>query len=154
MCVGYSDVSCMKWGLNDTHSTKGANVGYSGVIWMTLTTASFPTFGTSGLILSGLTPMLVVEAPYEWRWAAATTLLFVVVGNCMLFVGGYYYTPIDLAPSCAATLSGMTNVFAGLNGLLAPIVVAHMTPMVGYLPLTWLSPMVLQSLARATPSWA
>ncbi|XP_071530545.1 uncharacterized transporter slc-17.2-like [Panulirus ornatus] len=94
---------------------------------MTLTRIK-KVFNTLGLILAGMTPVLVVEAPYEWRWLAASTLLLVVVGNCMMFVGGYFYTPIDLAPSFAATLSGMINIFTGINGLLAPILVAHMTP--------------------------
>nr|XP_053643100.1 uncharacterized transporter slc-17.2-like [Cherax quadricarinatus] len=56
------------------------------------------------------------------------SLLLVVMGQCMLFVGGYQYTPIDLVPPYAATLSGLANSFNGLNGLVVPIVVAYLTP--------------------------
>ncbi|XP_069943690.1 uncharacterized transporter slc-17.2-like isoform X2 [Cherax quadricarinatus] len=85
-------------------------------------------FNTLGLLLANLTPLVVVEAPCEWRWAAAMSLLLVVMGQCMLFVGGYQYTPIDLVPPYAATLSGLANSFNGLNGLVVPIVVAYLTP--------------------------
>lgn len=80
--------------------------------------------------MAGLTPMVVVEIGCAWRWVGAAFLLVVVAGNCTAFVGGYYYTPVDLAPPWAATLSGLTSTFIGLNGLMAPLVVAHLTPTV------------------------
>lgn len=61
---------------------------------------------------------------------AASFLLVVVAGNCTAFVGGYYYTPVDLAPPWAATLSGLASTFIGLNGLVAPLAVAYLTPTV------------------------
>ncbi|XP_045118466.1 uncharacterized transporter slc-17.2-like [Portunus trituberculatus] len=85
-------------------------------------------FNTAGFLLAGLTPLVVVEIGCEWRWAAAAFLLVVVVGNCTAFVGGYYYTPVDLAPPWAATLAGLSSTFIGLNGLVAPIAVAYLTP--------------------------
>ncbi|XP_045615396.1 uncharacterized transporter slc-17.2 [Procambarus clarkii] len=94
---------------------------------LSLTTTK-KTFNTLGLLLAGLTPLVVVEAPCEWRWWASVALLMVVMGNCMMFVGGYQYTPVDLAPPYAATLSGLANSFTGLNGLMAPMVVAYLTP--------------------------
>lgn len=80
--------------------------------------------------MAGFTPLLVVEIGCAWRWVGAALLLLVVAGNCTAFVGGYYYTPVDLAPPWAATLSGLTSTFIGLNGLVAPLVVAHLTPTV------------------------
>ncbi|KAK3870700.1 hypothetical protein Pcinc_024081 [Petrolisthes cinctipes] len=83
------------------------------------------------MVLAGVTPIVVVEVEWcGWRGLAAAALALVVVGNCMSFVGGYYYTPVDLVPSCAATLSGLASTFIGLNGLLAPILVAWLTPTV------------------------
>ena len=81
-------------------------------------------------MLGGAIPIIIVEFPCHWRWIAAVVVSLSELGNCIAFVGGFLYSPVDFLPQCAGTLFGMAQAFTGINGLIAPNLVAYLTPQV------------------------
>ncbi|KAK7084447.1 hypothetical protein SK128_009809 [Halocaridina rubra] len=78
--------------------------------------------------MAALVPVIVVEADCEWRWWAGALISMAEVGNCIAFVGGSFYLAVDLAPAFAATLFGLSNFSMAINGFIAPMAVALLTP--------------------------
>ncbi|XP_076064881.1 putative transporter slc-17.2 [Oratosquilla oratoria] len=85
-------------------------------------------FNTLGCVIVGLVPLIVVTMDCSLRWVAATLLSLSEVGHCFSFVGGYLYTPVDLAPPYSAMIIGWGSICTGINGFVAPILVAYLTP--------------------------
>ena len=63
----------------------------------------------------------------------AVVMLTVAVGLCGFHFSGYFINHGDIAPPFAGTMFGITNTLATVPGILAPFVVAALTPNVGLL---------------------
>ncbi|CAL4062086.1 unnamed protein product, partial [Meganyctiphanes norvegica] len=85
-------------------------------------------FNTVGFVLAALSPVLMVELGCTWRQYAVIPLTLAQVGHCLAFVNGYLFAPMDLTPSFAATLTGISNAIQGVNAIFAPLVVYRLTP--------------------------
>ena len=60
--------------------------------------------------------------------AVAVVLLVFTVGLCGFHFSGFFINHGDIAPQFAGTLFGISNTFATLGGIIAPVVVSAMTP--------------------------
>ena len=80
--------------------------------------------------LAAIMPLMVIEIPSINRWLSSVLLSFVEVGNTLSFSGGFICSFVDMAPDFAATISGISDGFLGVSGLLAPVITALLTPTV------------------------
>ena len=60
------------------------------------------------------------------------SLTLAQVGNTLAYSGGFAYTFVDMAPDYVALYEGIQLFFLALSGLVAPNIVAYLTPHVGY----------------------
>lgn len=58
----------------------------------------------------------------------AVVLLTIAVGLCGFHFSGYFINHGDIAPAYAGTLFGISNCIATIPGIVAPYVVAELTP--------------------------
>ena len=72
----------------------------------------------------------MVEFPCFLKWFGAVILVLAALGNCIAFIAGFMYAPVEFLPNYAATIFGISNSFTGVNGLITPNLVAYLTPSV------------------------
>lgn len=60
--------------------------------------------------------------------AEAVVMLTIAVGLCGFHFSGYFINHGDIAPPYAGTLFGISNTAATVPGILAPYIVAALTP--------------------------
>lgn len=85
-------------------------------------------FNSIGMFIPALCMLTITFLHCQQRYYAVAALTACQAISGFAYSGGFFYNHVDLSPQHAGILMGISNMFATIPGILAPLLVGILTP--------------------------